>query len=85
MELTVGTIALAPVIVAVVEGAKKLGLAKVYWPWLTAGLSLAFYALTVFLVQRPDLLEPATIGLNGLVIFLASAGLFDRSQKTLKL
>ncbi len=85
MELTVGTIALAPVIVAVVEGAKKLGLAKVYLPWLNAILALVFFSLMTVVTQRPDLLVPVTIGLNGLVIFLVGAGLYDRVQRPLNL
>ena len=81
MELTIGTIALAPVIVALIQLAKtKLGLPVEYAPWLNAGLSVTFYALVVFLAQRPDLLEATTIGLNGLVIFLAAAGVYDRAQ-----
>ena len=34
MELTVGTIALAPVIVALIQLAKRLGLSTEYAPWL---------------------------------------------------
>jgi len=85
MDLQIGGIVLVPIIVAIVEGAKKLGLPKIYWPWLNAFLAVAFFALMTVVTQQPELLNAVTIGLNGLVIFLASAGLFDRSQKTLNL
>jgi len=82
-ELAIGGIALAGVIVAIIQVAKRLGLPSHLAPWLNGGLSVLFYALVVVVAQKPDLLQPVTLGLNALVIFLAAAGFYDRGQAIL--
>ena len=83
--LQLGGILLAPLVVAVVKGAREAGLADGWLPWLNAVLSTAFFALMMVVTNQPDLLVPVTVGLNGLMVFLASAGLYDRVQRPLRL
>jgi len=83
-HLQIEAIALAPLIVATIEAAKYLGLPKRYAPWLNASLSVAGYALMVAIQRQPDLLEPTTLLLNALVIFLTAAGFYDRAQALAK-
>lgn len=83
-ELVVGGILLVPIIVALVELAKSVGLPTQYAPWLNGVLSLAAYGLVVLVAQVPDALEPVTYGLNALIIFLSAAGFYDRAQAILK-
>ena len=85
VDLSIGSIALIPVIVALVELAKQVGLPADYAPWLTGVLSVAGYALVQLVAARPDLLEPVTIGLTGLIIFLAATGLYKVAQRTVAL
>ena len=82
-ELAIGGIVLAGIIVGVIQLAKKLGLPTEYAPWLNGFLSVAGYALVVLVTQMPHLLEPVTLVLNALVVFLAAAGLYDRGQAIL--
>lgn len=81
--LQVGTILLAPVIVGLVEMAKKLGLPSKYAPWLNGGLAVLGYGLVVLTELVPGSLEFASYGLNALVVFLLGAGLYDRAQGSL--
>jgi hypothetical protein len=83
-ELQLAGVALAPVIVALVGVAKKLGMDTRYAPWLNGGLSVAFYGLMVLSQLVPGTLEPMTYAVNALVIFLAAAGFYDRYQAVAK-
>jgi len=79
-ELQISGIAMVPVIVALVQLARVFGLSKEY-AWLAnALLSVLVYILIVLIQGNPALAEPVNIVLNGLVIFLASAGFYDRAQ-----
>ena len=82
-ELAIGGIALAGIVVGIIQVAKKFGLPSEYAPWLNGFLSVVGYALVVLVTQMPHLLEPVTLVLNALVVFLAAAGLYDRGQAIL--
>jgi hypothetical protein len=84
VELQIGAIALAPIIVGLVEVAKALGLDVKYAPWLTGGLALLAYAAVVAVQQRPELLQPMVYALNALIIFLVSTGFYNRAQAALR-
>ena len=79
-ELQLAGVLLAPVVVALVGVAKKLGMPVKYAPWLNGGLSVLFYGLMVLAQLVPGSIEPMTYGVNALVIFLAAAGFYDRYQ-----
>ena len=81
VELTVGGVALVPIIVALCELAKRAGLADKYVPILNAALSLAGYTLVVVITQKPEVLQPAMIVLNGLLVMLSAVGAY-RAVKT---
>jgi hypothetical protein len=83
-DLQLGTIALAPIIVALVGVAKTLGMPTKYAPWLNGALALVGYGLIVAVQLAPAALDPVTYLLNALVIFLSAAGFYDRIQKTLR-
>lgn len=76
-ELTIGAVALAPVIAAIVEGIKRLGMPSKWAPILNAALSvIAYLVITVYLVNQPDAMQAATVAINTLVLFLSAAGLY---------
>lgn len=77
MELMFGAVALAPVIAALVEMCKKLGLASGYAPYVNAALSVLAYSIVVTAGRNPALVEPVTLLLNALVIFLSAAGFYE--------
>ncbi len=81
MEISIGSVALAPVIAALVEGAKALGLPSRFAPFLNAILSVvAYLVVSVYLVQHPDALAAATVMVNALVIFLTAAGFYTTTR-----
>ncbi len=80
VELQIGAIALAPIIVGLVEVAKALGLDVKYAPWATGLLSLVAYGAVVLVEQRPDLLQPLLYALNALIVFLVATGFYNRAQ-----
>jgi predicted neutral ceramidase superfamily lipid hydrolase len=80
MELMLGTVALAPIIVALVQVFKALGVPSKYAPWFNAALSVLAYALIVAVERDPMLAEPVNILLNALVIFLSAAGLYETAR-----
>lgn len=76
-EIYIGSIAIAPLIVALVQLAKGLGLPTKYAPWLNATLTVVFYAGALVLEANPQLTQPVTVALNLLVTFLTAAGIYD--------
>jgi hypothetical protein len=83
-DLQLGTIALAPIIVALVGLAKSLGMPVKYAPWLNGALALVGYGLIVAVQLVPAALDPTTYLLNAVIIFLSAAGFYDRTQKILR-
>ena len=82
-ELQVGSILLAPIIVALVEVAKRVGMPSRYAPWLNGLLALLGYGLVVGVGLFPASMEPVSYGLSALIVFLTAAGIYDRAQATL--
>lgn len=82
MELMIGSVALAPVIVALIELFKKIGMPVQYAPWVNGLLSVVGYGLVVLIAQQPTYEQPIIVVLTMLVVFLSSAGLYDRAQGT---
>lgn len=80
-ELTIGAIALAPVIAAIVEGAKRIGLPSRFAPLLNAILSvIAYLVVSIYVVSHPESVQLATIIVNSLVIFLGAAGVYTTAK-----
>ena len=84
-ELFLGSIPMVPIIVGLVEVAKRyLGLPSQYAPWVNLALSALFYVVIGAVQLRPEMQEPLTLVVNVLVLFLGSAGLYDRAQAITK-
>lgn len=83
-ELMVDGILLAPIVVALIELFKRLGMPLEYALWANGALSLLGYGLVVLIVQQPELVEPVKIGLNALVVFLVGAGLYSSVKYALR-
>jgi hypothetical protein len=80
-ELTIGAIALAPVIAALVEGAKHIGLPSQFAPLLNAILSVvAYLVVSVYLIAHPEAVQITTVIVNALVIFLGAAGVYTTAK-----
>ena len=80
-ELFWGTIPMVLVIAGLVEAAKRyLGLPVRFAPWINLALSAFFYAVIGAAQLRPEMQEPLTLAFNVLVLFLGTAGLYDRAQ-----
>lgn len=82
VDLTIGGIALIPVIVALVELAKMLGLPVDFAPWLTGALAVVGYVLVILVTAHPEFLQAVTVGLTAVIIFLSATGLYKTAQRT---
>ena len=82
-ELQIESLLLVPIIVGVIQAVKAAGMPAKYAPWLNAVFSVAFYALMIFVTAQPEYLQGVNIVLNGLMVFLAAAGFYDRAEATL--
>jgi len=83
MDLVIGGMVAAPVIFAIIEAAKALGMDTKYARWVNGLLSLAAYAV----VQAVELgqINPqyVTWAMFGLVVFLGTAGFYDVTKKVI--
>ena len=84
LELIIGGIALAPIIVALIELAKSLGLPSKYAPFLNAALSVVAYVGVYLLGVYPGYTDWVVIALNILLIFLSGAGFNTTAKWILK-
>lgn len=77
-DLTFGTIALMPIIVGLVELAKRyFNLKSEHAPILSALLAVLGYALIVAVQIEPSLQSPIQHGLTALIVFLSASGLYS--------
>ncbi len=82
-ELQIESLLLVPIIVALIQAVRAAGMPAKYAPWLNAAFSVAGYALMIFVTAQPEYLQGINIALNGLMVFLAAAGFYDRAEATL--
>lgn len=83
-EITIGSIAVAPLIVAIIQVAKGLGFPTQYAPWLNAVLTTIAYGIMLWLQVNPEYEQPITVALNLIVTFLTAAGIYDIGTNVLK-
>lgn len=82
IELAVGGIALLPIIVGLVELAKRYGnLSSEHAPLLNGALTTAGYALMFFVMKNPTYEEIVVGVLGGVMTFLAGAGFYEMLVK----
>jgi len=79
-DLNIGGIALAPVIVALIELAKKFGLPSKYAIYVNAAFSVGAYFATFYLTSHAEVLPWGIAVIKAFIIFLTTAGLYDVSQ-----
>lgn len=81
-ELIVGGIALSPIIVALVELAKRYGnLSTEHAPLLNGLLTVGALAFVVFIQNNPTHTDIATLAIYGVTLFLGNAGLYVMAVK----
>lgn len=81
-NISLGGVALAPVIVAIIELLKRTGIVKDDWAaWVNAGLSVAAYFAVWYVGQYPESLSVASVIINALVVFLTGAGVYHVAVK----
>lgn len=76
-DLFYGSIAITPVIVALVALFKKVGMSSDFAPWAVVILTALFFGLIVLTNVFPDIREPMTVALNVGITLLATFGLYD--------
>ena len=81
-ELTIGTVALIPIIVAVIEGFKRAGLPASWAPWANAVLTVVGYIVVLLLEKYPAYEPTAIMALTMLGIFLAAGGFYEVVSRT---
>ena len=83
-ELVIGSVALAPVIVIIIELLKKAGMPVAAAPYVNGVLTVLAYAGVMLLKANPDYLDAATIAVNLVVAFLTAAGLYHEAKSAVK-
>ena len=81
-NLEIGTIALIPVIVAIIEAFKAGGLPAKYAPWANAVLTVLGYVVVMLLQKYPTYEPTAIVALTMLGIFLAAGGFYEVTSRT---
>jgi hypothetical protein len=84
MELSLFGVALMPIIVGVVETAKRLGMPSQYAPLLNGLLSIGGYILIQQLIIAPEITPTVQYIFNIVMVFLGAAGIYDIGKFTLK-
>lgn len=84
IDLTINGIALLPIIVAVVELAKRLGLKTDYAPWLTGVLSVLGYVLVQGVKVYPEYTNYVVMVLTAVLVFLSSTGLYTVGKNVIQ-
>lgn len=79
-ELFYGSIAVAPLIVALIALFKRFGLPVEYAPYLNVALGLIFVALIYATGLFPDIQQPVTFALNIVIAVLTTAGFYDAQK-----
>ena len=82
-DVFLGSVAAAPIIVAIIQVAKGLGFPVKYAVWLNAILAMIAYAIMLITEQNPDWMRPTQIALNFLITFLVTAGAYDIGKQVL--
>ena len=82
-EIFIGSIAIAPVIVALVALFRWIGLPGAYAPYANAALSVLFVVLSIYLGYNPAALPTVETALSMLTAFLAAAGFYNIVVKNL--
>ena len=81
-NLEIGTIALIPIIVAVIEAFKAAGLPSKWAPWANAVLTVLGYVVVMLLQKYPTYEPTAIVALTMLGIFLAAGGFYEVASRT---
>ena len=84
VDLTIGGIALVPLIVALVEIAKQIGLETKYAPWLIGFLSVVGYVLVEGIKMYPQYENYVIMALTMLLVFLSSTGFYTVAKNTVQ-
>jgi hypothetical protein len=80
-NLTWGGLALAPIILLIIEGLKRAGMPASFAPIANMWLSAIFQAAVFVLATEYPTAESATLAaVQSLALFLTTAGLYDRLQ-----
>jgi hypothetical protein len=76
-NLVVGGIVLVPIVVGLVQFLKYMGLPTKYAPLANAILVVLAVILVLVTQAYPEIVEPVSIVLTGLVLFLANCGFYE--------
>jgi len=80
--LTIGTVALIPIIVAIIEAFKRAGLPASWAPWANAVLTVIGYIVVMLLEKYPVYEPTAIMVLTMLGVFLAAGGFYEVVSRT---
>jgi len=82
-DISIYGVAAAPIIVALLALATRLGLNTKYAPWVNLVLQVAVYGASLYLMNKPEFKEPVVAGLSIIIGFLTTCGLFDRTERVI--
>lgn len=79
-DLAIGNVALVPLIIGIISGAKRLGMPVKFAPWLAGALGILGFAIVRFLQVYPEFIETAQYVGSGVLIFLVTSGVYQLSK-----
>jgi len=77
IDLTIGSVALVPLIITIIELAKRLGLSSTAAPYVNIGLTVVAVTAVMFLRHTPEAVTGAVIVVQAIATILAVAGGYD--------
>ena len=84
-DIYIGTIAVNPIVVGIIQLLKKLGMPKTWAPWANAVLTIIGYAVSLLLLQYPHW-EPTLVKvLTVVIMFLSAGGFYEVGDRTISL
>ena len=81
-NLQIGTVLLVPIIVALIEAFKAVGLPSQHAPWVNAILTVLGYGAVMLLERFPGYEPVAVMALTMLMIFLGAGGFYEVASRT---
>lgn len=84
LELKIGDVLLLPLIMAIVEGAKTVGMPVEWARWLTGLLAVLFYGLMMVYNAMPEYQTYITALITVIGLFLGTTGLYTFTKSAMQ-
>ena len=84
-DIYIGTVAVIPIVVGIIQLLKKLGMPSTWAPWVNFVLTLVGYAVSLLMLQYPHWEPTTTKVLTVVIMFLTAGGFYEVGDRTISL